>query len=117
MAATTSPSKSDGFMPAATSETTVGSAASIEQPVQAKTEGTDEPTTTTASETSTNATAAGGIAPDARVEATAGSRSLEDIVVDLLKPQLSQWLEANMPRIVERALRAEQSRSSDKDRS
>lgn len=37
-----------------------------------------------------------------------GGRTLEDIVADLLKPQLEKWLEANMPRIVERALRAEQ---------
>lgn len=37
-----------------------------------------------------------------------GARTLEDIVVDLLKPQLQTWLEANMPRIVERALRSEQ---------
>lgn len=42
-----------------------------------------------------------------------GSRSLEDIVVDILKPQLQNWLEANMPRIVERALRAEQDGPSD----
>ncbi len=58
-----------------------------------------------------------GIAPGAKVAATPGSRSLEDIVVELLKPQLSQWLEANMPRIVERALRAEQQGSSDKKNS
>lgn len=44
-------------------------------------------------------------------------RTLEDVVVDILKPQLKQWLESNMPRIVERALRAEQTRTPGKDRS
>lgn len=41
------------------------------------------------------------------------NRSLEAIVVELLKPQLQNWLEANMPRIVERALRAEQDGKKD----
>lgn len=50
----------------------------------------------------------------AREAVATGSRSLEDIVVELLKPQLANWLEANMPRIVERALRAEQQKTSDK---
>lgn len=44
----------------------------------------------------------------------ASTRGLEDIVVEMLKPQLQKWLEANMPRIVERALRAESQGSSDK---
>lgn len=50
-------------------------------------------------------------APDTAIAGaatTSSTRSLEDVVVDLLKPQLNAWLEANMPRIVERALREEQ---------
>jgi cell pole-organizing protein PopZ len=34
-------------------------------------------------------------------------RTLEDTVVDLLRPMLKQWLDSNMPRIVEKALRVE----------
>jgi cell pole-organizing protein PopZ len=34
-------------------------------------------------------------------------RSLEDTVADLLRPMLRDWLDANMPRIVEKALRVE----------
>ncbi|HZA01801.1 MAG TPA: DUF2497 domain-containing protein, partial [Hyphomicrobiaceae bacterium] len=34
-------------------------------------------------------------------------RTLEDTVTDLLRPMLRQWLDANMPRIVEKALRVE----------
>ncbi len=35
------------------------------------------------------------------------SRSLEDTVAELLRPMLCQWLDTNMPRIVEKALRVE----------
>jgi cell pole-organizing protein PopZ len=34
-------------------------------------------------------------------------RSLEDVITDMLKPMLQQWLADNMPRIIERALRVE----------
>jgi cell pole-organizing protein PopZ len=37
----------------------------------------------------------------------AGLRTLEDTVADLLRPMLREWLDANMPRIVEKALRVE----------
>ncbi|MDX2157026.1 MAG: DUF2497 domain-containing protein [Hyphomicrobiaceae bacterium] len=37
----------------------------------------------------------------------AGVRTLEDTVVDLLRPMLRQWLDENMPRMVEKALRIE----------
>jgi hypothetical protein len=37
----------------------------------------------------------------------AGLRTLEDTVADLLRPMLRDWLDANMPRIVEKALRVE----------
>ncbi|MEZ5854442.1 MAG: DUF2497 domain-containing protein [Hyphomicrobiaceae bacterium] len=40
--------------------------------------------------------------------AQAGSvRTLEDTVVDLLRPMIRQWLDDNMPRMVEKALRIE----------
>lgn len=42
-------------------------------------------------------------------------RTLEDVVVEILRPQLQTWLEANMPRIVERALRAEALGKKDTD--
>jgi cell pole-organizing protein PopZ len=38
---------------------------------------------------------------------TPAVRTLEDTVADLLRPMLRQWLDANMPRIVEKALRVE----------
>lgn len=34
-------------------------------------------------------------------------RSVEDLIADLLRPMLRQWLDENMPRIVEKALRIE----------
>ena len=37
------------------------------------------------------------------------ARSLEDAVVDLLRPMLRNWIDANMPVMVEKALRAETS--------
>ena len=37
--------------------------------------------------------------------------SLEDTMADLLRPMLRQWLDTNMPRIVERALRVEMAKS------
>gem|GEM_PF-3886155 len=36
-----------------------------------------------------------------------GGRTLEETVADLLRPMLRQWLDANMPRIVEKALKTE----------
>jgi len=35
----------------------------------------------------------------------ASSRSLEDVVADMLRPMLQKWIDENMPRIVERALK------------
>jgi cell pole-organizing protein PopZ len=45
----------------------------------------------------------------ARAGATPGepTRTLEDMVAELLRPMLRQWLDTNMPRIVEKALRVE----------
>ena len=36
-----------------------------------------------------------------------GVRTIEDMVAELLRPMLREWLEANMPRMVEKALRIE----------
>ena len=36
-----------------------------------------------------------------------GVRTVEDIVAELLRPMLRQWLAENMPRMVEKALRVE----------
>lgn len=46
------------------------------------------------------------VAPAAAVSQPA-VRTLEDVVADMLKPILQQWVDENMPRIVERALRNE----------
>jgi cell pole-organizing protein PopZ len=46
--------------------------------------------------------------------APSAGRTLEDAVSDLLRPMLRQWLDANMPRLVEKALSEEMSsRSAD----
>jgi cell pole-organizing protein PopZ len=57
-------------------------------------------------------TPAAPVAPDVtavtpQAAPTVGSRSLEDAVVDLLRPMLRSWIDANMPVMVEKALRAE----------
>ena len=52
---------------------------------------------------------------DASAVAPAGSdgvRTLEDTVAELLRPMLRQWLDQNMPRIVEKALRVEMAESA-----
>lgn len=41
-------------------------------------------------------------------------RTLEDTVAELLRPMLRQWLDANMPRIVEKALKVELAESAKK---
>lgn len=38
---------------------------------------------------------------------TAAVRSVDDLIADLLRPMLRQWLDQNMPRILEKALRIE----------
>ena len=35
------------------------------------------------------------------------TRTMEDTVAELLRPMLRQWLDTNMPRVVEKALRVE----------
>lgn len=41
----------------------------------------------------------------------AGVRTLDDTIVDLLRPMIRQWLDDNMPRMVEKALRIEMAAS------
>ena len=41
-----------------------------------------------------------------------GSRSIEDVVREMLKPMLKTWLEDNLPSLVERLVRAEIERVS-----
>jgi cell pole-organizing protein PopZ len=57
----------------------------------------------------TTSTAADDAADESSASAPAiqAVRTLEDTVADLLRPMLRQWLSANMPRIVETALRVE----------
>jgi len=52
-----------------------------------------------------------GAADVAPAVAPGGVRTLEDTVVDLLRPMLRQWLDENMPRMVEKALRIELAQS------
>ncbi|WP_045319374.1 DUF2497 domain-containing protein, partial [Brevundimonas abyssalis] len=56
------------------------------------------------------ASAFAGLTAAARTPADA--RSLEDIVRELLRPMLKDWLDANLPGIVEREVRAEVERIS-----
>lgn len=50
---------------------------------------------------------AGAAPKPASAPAAAPARTMEDTVAELLRPMLRQWLDANMPRIVEKALRVE----------
>lgn len=53
---------------------------------------------------SSNGAPASGVEPRAAPAAT-GPRSLDDMVSDLLRPMLEKWVETNMPRLMEKALR------------
>lgn len=44
----------------------------------------------------------------------AGGRSLEDVVVDAMRPMLKQWLDANLPAMVELMVAREISRITGK---
>lgn len=48
---------------------------------------------------------------------TAGGRTLEDLVAELLKPMLKQWLDNNLPPLVERLVRQEIERLAERVRS
>jgi cell pole-organizing protein PopZ len=51
-------------------------------------------------------------APAPAPAAAAPARTLEDAVTDMLRPMLEKWVEANMPRLMEKALRGDLSKSS-----
>ena len=40
-----------------------------------------------------------------------GVRTLDDTIIELLRPMIRQWLDDNMPRMVEKALRIEMAAS------
>ena len=42
-------------------------------------------------------------------DAGAGRKSLDDSIVDMLRPMLRDWLDAHLPEMVEKALRQEMS--------
>lgn len=60
----------------------------------------------------TNAAVAASFGTLARTIMTNNSRSLEDVVGELLKPMLRSWLDDNLPTIVERLVKAEIERVS-----
>jgi cell pole-organizing protein PopZ len=43
----------------------------------------------------------------ASVPPAGGIRTLDDTIIELLRPMIRQWLDDNMPRMVEKALRIE----------
>ena len=53
------------------------------------------------------ASAAFGALASSLMTSAGGSRTLEDLVADLLKPMLKQWLDQNLPPLVERLVREE----------
>ncbi|HSI41030.1 MAG TPA: DUF2497 domain-containing protein [Xanthobacteraceae bacterium] len=55
----------------------------------------------------TNAAVAAAFGTLSRTVAPQQSRSLEDVVGDLLRPMLRSWLDENLPAVVERLVRAE----------
>ena len=61
-------------------------------------------------ETAGGAEAASSAAPAAG-GAAAPVRTLEDAVADMLRPMLQQWVQENMPRIMEKALRVEMAKT------
>lgn len=52
-------------------------------------------------------------APAAPAPATVGGKTLEDSVKELLRPMLQEWLDKNMPRLVEAAMREEVAEAGD----
>ena len=47
--------------------------------------------------------------PAAASQPAAPGRSFEEVVAEMLRPMLEKWIDANMPRIVERALKLDAS--------
>lgn len=56
---------------------------------------------------STNAAVAASFGTLARTIMNNNARSMEDVVADLLRPMLRNWLDENLPAVVERLVRAE----------
>lgn len=52
--------------------------------------------------------------PGAAAPQGPAGRSLEDLVTDMVKPMLQRWIDDNMPRIIEKALRSETQGSGQK---
>ncbi|HMM13543.1 MAG TPA: DUF2497 domain-containing protein [Parvibaculum sp.] len=60
------------------------------------------------SEAATAASAAfGALASSIFTSSGGGGRTLEDLVADLLRPMLKQWLDQNLPPLVEQLVREE----------
>jgi cell pole-organizing protein PopZ len=57
--------------------------------------------------TSTDSTVTGSFNMLAHTVLTQNARTLEDLVKDMLRPMLKQWLDDNLPTLVERLVRAE----------
>lgn len=57
--------------------------------------------------TSTDTTVTGSFNMLAHTVLTQNARTLEDLVKDMLRPMLKQWLDDNLPTLVERLVRAE----------
>lgn len=94
------------FAPAATpSEEAAATAPSVTEPEPKPIEMQKEPVTAAANEVSVE----DGLSVSNILMSNdaGGIRTLEDTVADLLRPLLREWLENNMPRIVENALRIE----------
>ncbi|HRD77464.1 MAG TPA: DUF2497 domain-containing protein [Hyphomicrobiaceae bacterium] len=75
----------------------------------------DSPPPVAASVAAPPAPAIGAASMVGSADALAPVRTLEDTVSDLLRPMIRQWLDQNMPRMVERALKIEVAGPSDTD--
>ncbi len=54
-----------------------------------------------------NASAAFGVLANTILSSSGNSRTLEDLVQDMLRPMLKEWLDGNLPELVERLVREE----------
>ncbi len=58
-------------------------------------------------EAATAASAAFGALASSMLTSAGGSKTLEDLVSDMLRPMLKQWLDNNLPPLVEQLVREE----------
>jgi hypothetical protein len=117
------PASTDRQRPAASGQPSIlqlwgGSAADIAPPVQADVPaapadgaGASPAPAAVAGIPPSPASAAAATAPAPAPAPHEAVRTLEETVSELLRPMLRQWLDANMPRIVEKALRIEMAES------